>query len=134
MKKVISTLGILAVVSSSAMAQHATPPPKPQPRIIRITNLKFCDRFCVVSILAAVGGSALDIGSSIGYQELNPLFRRKDGTFNPWSNMAFKGGLIGVTLIGQREHPKAMGCLRIAIGSAFAAAGIYNLGREGKRK
>lgn len=95
-----------------------------------------CNRACVRSVAVYVGGSAMDVASSVGRAEANRFLRGGDGRLDVGRAVALKAAVLGVTFIGQRRWPKLMAWCRIAVGALGAGVAVRNwqTGRGGQRR
>lgn len=78
-----------------------------------------------LSIAAVAAATMLDVQTSVGKYELNPMFRSRDGIFSPGRGIAIKMGVLGGGAAAQfllfRREPRIPTALTIA---NFAAAGV----------
>lgn len=86
----------------------------------------FCNKQCWYSLGIYSAGSTVEIWSSAGQKEYNPLVRDKNGTFTLGRGILFKSIVGGVTLAAQKEYPKAMIITRYVLGALYIGVGIRN--------
>jgi hypothetical protein len=80
-------------------------------------------------------GATLDIVSSTGKRELNPLFRNAQGRFTPGKNLAFKAGLWGVFKLTEAVYDKPrerkiIRYFKLGAGVAWAVVAARNFAKE----
>jgi hypothetical protein len=80
-----------------------------------------------VGVVAYVVGSMADLASSVGGREAVPLWRRRDGTFNPYTNAAFKVGMALLVMYLLRGDPEECGGTLLLGGLMYTGAAIWNL-------
>ncbi len=85
-------------------------------------------RWWIGSALVLAGAEALDVDSSRGAQEANPLLRGAGGQFNSAKAIALKGVFTGGALLFEalalRHHHAAEQCKMFAIANTAGAAGL----------
>ncbi|MEP7363052.1 MAG: hypothetical protein ABI972_07345 [Acidobacteriota bacterium] len=94
------------------------------------------NRLWKTSLAVMAAASALDLVSSLGRRELNPLLRGGDGRFGA-RGFAFKSGLTGGALITQmllmRNNPHAAPYATVAnfgMAGVFTSAVLHNFGNN----
>ncbi len=60
-----------------------------------------------LTFAAAVAAQVLDLHSSVGKREANPLLRGPDGRFDLGRGAAFKLGILGALFAAQELHPSS---------------------------
>jgi hypothetical protein len=87
-----------------------------------------------ISAVSVLGANVMDIASSYGKQEVNPLFRGSGGTFDARSVMlksALLGGLQVSNYLAVRRHPefskRAMVANFVAT-AVFTGLAVHNFG------
>jgi hypothetical protein len=87
-----------------------------------------------ISVAAALGANAMDIASSYGKLEVNPLFQGAGGRFDARS-VALKSGLVGglqaCNYLAVRKHPeysKRATIINFAVSAVFAGLAAHNFG------
>lgn len=89
----------------------------------------YCDANCKASIAAYISGAGLDVYSSLGHREANPLWRDSKGMFNATSNSVYKAGILALTMWKQKDQPERMNYIRYLGAALFGAAGSINFAR-----
>lgn len=78
------------------------------------------------SLAALASGASLDVASSWGRYEANPLARDATGRFSPARGLALKAGVgAGLWLLG-RKSPKAGTVANLTAASIWAGATLHN--------
>jgi hypothetical protein len=92
-------------------------------------------KFWAVSTAALVAASALDVRSSLGGYEINPLLRNAQGQFSTPRSIALKSGAIGGMLLAQliltRKMPdsalyRPLGILNFSAAGVVSATALRN--------
>ena len=86
------------------------------------------DKAFVVTSATYWTSAAMDIHSSRGKYEANPLTRNAQGEIAIGKNLAITGGIYALSVMVQKQHPRISNWIRI-IGSGFkftVAVGNYN--------
>jgi hypothetical protein len=86
----------------------------------------WCDRACVVSVGAYATGATLDVTSSVGLRERNPLLRGREGRISIPRALALKASVVGLTFAFQRKHPRLMFWIRCSAGALYAGVAARN--------
>ena len=81
--------------------------------------------------LAYWAGAGMDLASSAGQREANPVFLGSDGKFQAGKNLAFKGGLFAALKILDWKYQKpserkALFITKMLIGAGFGALAARN--------
>jgi len=91
-------------------------------------------RAYLASLLIVAGGNGMDIASSYGKRELNPLLKGADGTFD-MSSVGRKAAIVSVLALPQlylvRRSPHRMKALTVAnfaLGVALMGISAHNFG------
>ena len=98
------------------------------------------NRLWKTSIAVMAAASAIDLLSSLGKRELNPLLRGSDGRFGA-RGIVLKSALTGGALVSQvlmvRKNPRAAPyavVANIGVAGLFTSAAIHNFGNEPTRR
>ena len=102
----------------------------PNPNTPTIPNVPWCDKNCKASISAYISGAGLDVYSSLGHREANPLWRDSEGQFNATSNSLYKAGILALTLWKQKSQPERMNYIRYLGAIMFGTVGGINFARS----
>jgi hypothetical protein len=93
MKKLLSTLILIACLSLTARAQA---PEQPRP-----------GKLFWSSIAARAAAAAMDSASSQGKRERNPMFRNSEGRFSAGKHAAINLGTMTASILIARKYPRA---------------------------
>jgi hypothetical protein len=88
-----------------------------------------------ISIAAVAAATLLDVESSVGKYEQNPVFRSGDGTFNARRALAIKAGALGAATAAQylifrheRRMPTAITVANFGAAGALGGIAVRNWG------
>jgi len=121
---------MMTMLATTGMAQTYTAPTQ-----TKRESFKWLDKADFVYW----GGAGLDVGSSIGKKEANPLWADSNHIFSPGRNLAFKFGIWGAfkALESRYTQPKERRMIRwvkVGAGVAFTALAVRNFGVEKARQ
>jgi len=82
----------------------------------------------IASWLAVAAVNALDVHSSLGHREVNPLLRNRDGRFSAGKGLALKGAIFGGFFAAQyaitRANPEGNSFKAFTITNGVIAGGL----------
>lgn len=89
-----------------------------------------------VSLFSLAATNALDVHSSWGKHELNPVLAGSNGTFGAHSaliKLGIQGGLMGMEYLLTRGHPtgklyRALAIVNFGASAGFGAIAVHNYG------
>ena len=119
--RIVAAICILVLSAAIAPAQSSTQNREPF-------------KLFTASDAAYWGGSALDLGSSLGKREGNPFNQGHTGVFSPGKNAGFKIGLWSAFKLLESRYStpserRLIGRFKIGTGLAFGLVSIWNFTR-----